>query len=140
MTKKKRSLKQTNPPQIGIFWTVDDEVLVKSISVHDATEVEGKRDSDDSHQDVWEQICLSRKNLRAFSYDHFPRGRVIYDAAEDRFHLYGDKCILKREDLVNRIIESMTLSNGKTDAISDIHYRCRSCNPDFLSDSDLPEI
>ncbi len=127
-------------PRVGIFWVVEDQLIIDSVPVSEASEIDGKRDHDASHWNHWERVCDSQKNLSQFSYDHFPRGRVIYDAKADRFNIFADKCILKNTYTLGRLHHAMHLPESKTRPNSDAHYRCHKCDSKFISDIDLAEI
>jgi hypothetical protein len=80
-----------------------------------------------SHIDVWEQRRLDGKAPGESEYEDFPRGRVIYNTKTQRFTLLADRCILKDNGIVSKIMSEMKLPNQKTDKGTDSHYRCSAC-------------
>jgi len=79
-----------------------------------------------SHIDHWIRLQRNGEVSKAMEYEEQPRGRVVYDGREQRFHLMADRCILRRRDVVAGIMEAMHLPDDTTLATDD-HYRCFWC-------------
>jgi len=78
------------------------------------------------HIDHWERLQRTGAVPADVEYEEEPRGRVVFDGREQRFHLMADKCILGRRDVVAGIMEVMHLPDD-TAVSTDEHYRCRHC-------------
>jgi hypothetical protein len=96
-------------PSVGIFWFVPANMFAMSALITDMTPLAEapKRDGPTvhnlSHEEFWSTLArLSLKNLRAqglpssiagAEFDTHPRGRVDYDAGQQRFTIYADRRI-----------------------------------------------
>src|SRR4051812_44130878 len=93
-------------PCVGIVWGVadDDNPLRLVTDLTPLTEAEPYGEClthPGGHYDVWERwrrlgpAALARRGLPALiawhEYEHFPRGRVVYDVGTRRFTLYADR-------------------------------------------------
>ena len=84
------------------------------------------------HYEIWESwrrlgpAGLVRRGLPALiawhEYEHFPRGRVVFDTTANRFTLYADRRLQER-GVLSRIFEEFGLDAGDCDVRSDAHYR-----------------
>ncbi|PYV74242.1 MAG: hypothetical protein DMG97_09270 [Acidobacteria bacterium] len=59
-------------------------------------------------------------------YDEPPRGRVMYNTKTRRFTLLADKCILKDNRVISKIMSQLHLPRN-TEMDTDSHYRCSTC-------------
>lgn len=121
-------------PKIGIFWDVDGELVSDTLSVTDAPPTNGIRDSDANHHKFWKQWTRKRNCFRVYSYDHFPRGRIVYREENRTFIIYGDRCLISNEAFVKMLQELFGLSPEQCEIKSDFHYQCHRCNPFFVSE------
>jgi len=125
MTTRKNNQQE---PHLGIFWLLQSRRLViDSAPLADAEEYGDSLTHSRSHIDVWEDLHRSGEVPPGIEYEEAPRGRVGYHRRSDRFIVYADKCILRREALLNRIIRAMHLPPKQTDFLADPHYRCYRC-------------
>ena len=94
------------PPCVGIVWAVADGSgpLLLITDLTPLAEAEPYGDfltHPHGHHEVWEgwrrlgPAGLARRGLPALiawhEYEHFPRGRVVFDTITDRFTLYSDR-------------------------------------------------
>jgi hypothetical protein len=114
-------------PQVGIFWFFRDRIIVDSTPLSKAEPYGNALGHTISHIDFW--TLQQRKGAvpAEVEYEEPPRGRVVFDRQEKRFHLMADKCILGRRDVVGRLMAAMNLPPGKTTEGRDEHYRCHEC-------------
>ncbi len=85
-----------------------------------------------AHYEVWEgwrrlgPAGLARNGLPTLiawhEYEHFPRGRVVFDTGTGRFTLYADRK-LQAPSVVGAILHAFGLDPGLCDVRSDPHYR-----------------
>jgi hypothetical protein len=74
-----------------------------------------------------------------YAKEAHPRGRVVYNGKTQRFALYADRCILKIESFVKRIMKAMHLMTNQTDVATDGpdgHYNCARCLEAFSDHHD----
>lgn len=110
-------------PRIGLFWFIGadmDELIGLSHSVVAIPTIGGFRTIEEGHYDTWRALCRSRKNLSAYGYEFFPRGRVNWSEA-DGFILLADKMIVA-SGKHHAVISSWFLP-GSTKIMTDSHYR-----------------
>ena len=62
-------------------------------------------------------------------YSVHPGGRVVFHTLSSQYTLYADRCILRRKNLVRKIIAEMRLPRDHTTTATDDHYRCAQCLP-----------
>lgn len=133
----RRSDSEAQSGKIGIFWEVNGELIFKTTMVSDVHSVEGIRDVDDDHFSYWDQLAISRSDLIMYSYDHFPRGRIVYREADNKFVIFGDRCVLSNKKFIGRLRNEFGLLPRHCVVKSDGHYQCHRCNPFFVSDSTI---
>ena len=74
------------------------------------------------------------KLLSYLSYDFYPRGRVNYAKVQDKYMLYLDYCLVKKRQTIRLIKRKLYLFGQRVEILTDEHYQCRVCNPDYIPD------
>jgi hypothetical protein len=59
---------------------------------------------------------------------------VNYARLDGRYQLYLDRCLLNERSLVQTIIQRMHLADEAVTILTDEHYQCAVCNPDYILD------
>jgi len=113
-------------PRVGIFWLLDGRVIIDSTPLSMTEHYGTALTHPASHIDHWTSLQRNREVPGELEYEMPPRGRVVYDQRERRFHLYADRCILRRRDVGAGIMEAMHLPDD-TALATDDHYRCFRC-------------
>jgi len=114
-------------PHVGIFWLFEDRLIIDSTPLSTAVPYGDCLTYAGGHIDVWTILQNQGAVPSLLEYEEPPRGRVVYDRRHERFVLFADRCILKRKQALRRIMAAMHLPSGKTDTITDAHYRCSKC-------------
>lgn len=120
-------------PHVGIFWAIatsSGEQLLSASCALSAAETYGDcLTFGPGHYQVWqgwrrsrELDSLPRAVVRAFEYEAWPRGRIVFDRVDDRFRLYADRQLFG-ERWIALICERFKLPREKTVAEGDLHYR-----------------
>src|SRR5664280_526824 len=111
---------------VGIFWLFQGRLIIDASSLSEAEPYGDCLTHRNSHIDYWTgQQCLGTVPLDV-EYEEPPRGRVVYNAKAQKFHLLADRCILKDPATVARVMIAMHLPvNTIVDA--DPHYKCPGC-------------
>jgi len=115
---------------LGIFWLFKGQLILNTSPLS-----EGERFGDflshpQSHLDHWTEMQLRGEVPHGIKYEKPPRGRVAYNVKTKRFEFYADRCILKKDLVVKRIIAAMCLPVTLTDTSTGGawgHYRCFWC-------------
>jgi hypothetical protein len=119
---------QAAAPKVGILFVHDEYPWIDSTPLEEAVLYGDVLNHDKGHDAYWEELQASGSVPRDEEYDECSRGRVCYDTKSKTFHLYLDRCILKRKEMVERIIRAMNLPPGPLTEIElDSHYRCPGC-------------
>jgi hypothetical protein len=119
---------QATATKVGILFVHDNYVWIDSTPLEEAVLYGDVLTHDKGHDTYWEELQASGSVPRDEEYDECSRGRVCYDIKTKTFHLYLDRCILKRKELVERIIRTMNLPpETSTETRLDSHYRCPGC-------------
>jgi len=115
-------------PRVGIFFVQDKYLWIDSTPVEEALLYGDVQTHDKGHDAYWEELQARGSVPRDVEYDECPRGRVCFGTRAKTFHLYLDRCILSRSDMVEKIIRAMNLPPGPLTKIElDSHYRCPGC-------------
>ncbi len=122
---------------VGIVWGVRDVsgpllLLTDRTSLGEAERYGNFLTHPRGHHDVWERwrrlgpAGLARRGLPAaiawHEYEHFPRGRVVFDTTTDRFTLYADRR-LQAPPTLPRVLRAFGLDPARCTVRSDPHYR-----------------
>ena len=119
---------QAAAPKVGILFVHEEYPWIDSTPLDEAVLYGEVLTHDKGHDAYWEELQASGSVPRDEEYDGCPRGRVCYDTKTKTFHLYLDRCILKRKEMVERIIRAMNLPPEiSTEIRLDSHYRCPGC-------------
>ena len=123
-------------PHVGIFFYANSSLHIESTPLSQAEQ----RGEDflihaGDHKYYWENtLAPSIPGHRDKSYDFFPRGRVAYSIKDGKFLLYHDICIPQTQ--ITEVMAIMNLPEPPATVIElDVHYRCASCNENYVSDS-----
>ena len=124
-------------PRVGIVWGVRGGGGPSAL-VLDRTPLAAAEPYGDflthprGHHEVWEgwrrlgPAGLARRGLPAaiawHEYEHFPRGRAVFDARTGRFTLYADRR-LQTPTVLPRVLRAFGLDPARCDARSGPHYR-----------------
>jgi hypothetical protein len=128
MTAKTRppSKRRKKQPHVGIFWLVGGKLVIDSVLLSEAEPYGDHLTHPRSHVDVWEQLRLGGKVPGESEYEELPRGRVVCNTKTQRFTILADRCILKDNGIVSKIMSEMKLPRN-TETDTDSHYRCFLC-------------
>lgn len=128
---------RTPEPCVGIFWLFRDEIIIDSAPLSKAEPYGTALTHPTGHIDYWTRLQHTGAVPAEVEYEEPPRGRVVFDKREQRFHLLADKCILSRRKVVREIMDAMHLPPGKTSEDRDEHYRCFECLSPAVDDDDF---
>lgn len=106
---------------VGIFWVWEEKVFAFPVALGDATRTGDHLDSPGTHDQLWEQVKRQAPQLRHDEYFSLPRGRVVYDTAQDRFTVFLDNVLMKPE-IKRKLREAFQLPVRKTLFERDSHY------------------
>ena len=123
------SRKKPKPSQVvlvGIFFVVNDRVLVESSRLSEAELGAEFADHRRGHELFWSELQDQGRVPRDQEYFEFPRGRSVYNNLAGQHVVYMDKCITKRPDLVREIKRRLQLP-ARVAILTDPHYRCPVC-------------
>ncbi|HMG84817.1 MAG TPA: hypothetical protein VK574_03700 [Terracidiphilus sp.] len=121
--------KQINQGQslVGIFWLIGDRLILDTSPLSEAEPYGDCLGHRTSHIDYWTAQQGLGTVSREIEYEEPPRGRVVFNTRTQRFALYADRCILKRQAVVERIMDTMHLPTSHTNIGTDGHYKCSKC-------------
>ena len=118
-----------NESIIGIFWIYKNQIFFKTQKLKDIKMVNGFKDSNLSHYQVWDEIKNKHPKFYLFEYEDIPRGRIVYDTIENKFIVYCNKDILKNEVSKKLILKNFDLLNKKVVFKEDEHYNIYNIKP-----------
>jgi hypothetical protein len=120
------SERQKEEPQVGIFWVVRGNLLIDSTRLGQAEAYGEQLTHPRGHAEIWEQFQQKGLVFPEVKYEEHPRGRVMYNTKTKRFLLLADRCILRDEKVVRKVLTELRLPRG-TETGTDEHYRCSIC-------------
>jgi len=121
-------------PQVGIFYVIDGALYLECTPVLEAEAYGDFQTHPNGHMEWWPWLIRHLNLRRPLSYDYYPRGRVNYAKPEGRYQLYPDCCLLKEPHMIQAIIQRMHLADQAVAILTDEHYKCVVCNPDYVPD------
>jgi hypothetical protein len=114
-------------PRVGIFWVVGRRLLFDSTPVSEAELYGDCKNHPRGHIDHWRQMQMTGVVPFDVEYEEPPRGRCVFNVKVDKFTILADRCILKKRNLVKKIMEELQLPPETTVCDTDPHYRCYKC-------------
>jgi len=108
---------------IGIFWIFENKIFSETQKINDIKTINGFKDSDLSHYQVWNKIRNQHPKFYLYEYEDIPRGRVVYNVSKNKFVIYCNENILQDEILKRLILEKFQLLNEKSVFQEDEHYK-----------------
>ena len=134
----RRKLMPVITPSLGILWAVTDPHGQTYLLAHPCALADGEPYGDcitspAAHYETWEAwrrgrpkppLALLAPIILRDQYEHWPRGRIVYEKTTDRFVIYADRQLLTPAWLA-QIKTCFHLPPEWTIARSDPHY-CRS--------------
>lgn len=115
-------------PKVGIFFFVSGKIIIDAVPVEQG-ESYGDAIQHGGHYEFWEKLVpknIAERNLKAWSYDAYPRGRVVCFPKRKIFRIYHDAC-LKPEKQIQKVVVKFELEGIKTELMKDAHYKCDRC-------------
>lgn len=119
-------------PSVGIFWRVGNHLLVERTPLAQAEPYGDCLTHSGGHYERWEVWQgLGAKQLRidgfpsqiaCSEYEHWPRGRVVYERPGERFVIYADRRLQKPE-LIEQLRTVFGLHDTSSIIRGDPHYR-----------------
>ena len=113
-------------PHVGIFWLVNDKLLIDSTPLSEAETYGDHLTHPHSHLEVWTMFQRNGTVPREVEYEEPPRGRVMYNMRTQQFILLADRCILQDKGIIGKIKLEIGLPKD-TELGPDSHYRCFAC-------------
>jgi len=80
---------------VGIFWIDRGQLIMAAVPLAEGVDDGFFVNGMDDHDPYWETVQRTHTHLRDFEYDQVPRGRVLFNKAEQRFYGYLDKVLCK---------------------------------------------
>jgi hypothetical protein len=114
---------ENNMVKVGVFWIYRKTVVGRAIDLETGEEgVPGLIDSPDNHADLWEKVVLGAfPELCDHQYFDIPRGRVLWDANNERAIVYLDAS-LNAPEIRAEIARFFDLYDDAITWRSDAHY------------------
>ena len=119
-------LNQRSVPRVGLFYFVEGKLWIDATPLAEAGSYGDFRIHEPGHLGDWNEL-VSRGVVPDAEYEVFSRGRVVYHTKTGQYTLYADPCVLRRKELVRRIIRKMGLPKDHTRTRTDDPYRCQRC-------------
>jgi hypothetical protein len=108
---------------IGVFWIYKSQIYFKSIITDDVKAINGFKDSDFAHYQVWNELSSQNKDFYLYEYEDIPRGRVIYDIKSSQFIVYSNYDIINSDEAKALIIKGFNLRVDNVLFKNDDHYK-----------------
>ena len=117
---------------VGPYWFVRDESGTNVLIAHGCVLTKAERYGQfltcpHGHYDLWDRWRAGSRGarttaiVRAFEYEEWPRGRVVFDSVPRQFLVYADAQIFRR-DLQERILQRFRIPPNIALFLRDEHY------------------
>jgi hypothetical protein len=113
-------------PRVGIFWLVGKRLVIDTMPLSDAGDYGDFKIYEGDHVTLWAEMEKRGEVPRDTDYEEHPRGRVNFNTKTQQFTLFLDRCILRKKNIVAKLISLMHLPND-TALSTDAHYQCFRC-------------
>lgn len=113
-------------PHVGIAFLVSDRLFTESTPLSESEEYGDFRIHGPGHDAFWSRLL--KEGSVSGEYDEWPRARVAYSVCDEQFRLLADRCILRRPEVIQRILDRLHLPRTTVTA-TDSHYLCPACVP-----------
>ena len=121
--------REAGRPEVGIFWALpNNEILSQTTAMENAIDYGDSKTSPAEHMGTWrtlQRVANDYPNVRDHEYEYWPRGRINYNKAEDRYYLYADRKILENEKALRAVMKEFNLPGPKTKTSTDPHYQSK---------------
>jgi hypothetical protein len=126
-------------PSVGIFWLIPSGgkavLFTQQSALRDAEPYGECLTHPVGHYELWERLqalpfaTLKKKGLpveiKSTEYEHYPRGRVVYEKLSETFVIYAD-ARLQVPEVTSKIMQAFQLEGQSSVVVrSDSHYRTR---------------
>lgn len=102
-------------PKVGIFWFLDNHIVVFSENDRDVVEVAGFKDSQYDHWSKWEQVKQAfPQEAGDGDYSSKPRGRVIWAGIRDQYEIIVGSELSNDMGKINKVMIEFSLPVEKT--------------------------
>ena len=108
---------------IGVFWISKSQIDFKSIITDNVKAINGFKDSDFAHYQVWNEISSQNKDFYLYEYEDIPRGRVVYDVENSQYIVYANNDIINSDEAKALIINGFNLKIDSVLFKYDEHYK-----------------
>ena len=126
---------ENNSPQVGIFWVIavtdGARLLAASCALNEAEAYGDCLTYGPGHYQIWqgwrrsrELDAAERAVVRAYEYEDWPRGRIVFNQVQDRFILYSDRKLM-HPATIEGIQQRFKLPAGRIAIEADFHYQSR---------------
>ena len=125
---------QRETPHLGIFWVLqmpngEAQLLAVGCPMDQAETYGDCLTYGPGHYETWAQWRrgthidpVLRAIVRAYEYEDWPRGRIVFDRSRNLFILYADSKLLTPAT-IGRIETQFHLPAERTEVQSDLHYQ-----------------
>jgi hypothetical protein len=124
----------SHSPRVGIFYVIGMDVYIESAPMIEGEDLGDFTTYPNGHIEYRPVLTKRLKLSSCLSYDFYPRGRVSYAKAQDKYMLYLDRCLVKNRQTIRLIKKELCLSNQRVELSTDEHYQCSICNPHYVPD------
>ncbi len=118
-------------PSVGIFWSIDNTLLLDRSPLAQAELYGDCLTHPDGHYEQWERWRrLGIRQLRRLGYptiittteyEAWPRGRVVYEKPKAQFIIYADRR-LHAQAIVSALVAAFGLVDQSWRVMADAHY------------------
>jgi len=115
----------TMKPKIGIFWIHKSKIYLKSIGLDQVKVIDGFKDSDFGHYQVWDEMSAQNKELYIYEYEDIPRGRIVYNVNHGLFIVYSNEDIINSDEAKKLIMDAFGLNDEAVSFQYDAHYKIK---------------
>jgi hypothetical protein len=116
---------------IGIFYLINGRIVSESVPLRTIRPSGGVRTYPRQHYELWSKLQKKDPDLYDLDCYALPRGRVLYNEKTRKFQILADRHVLKRDQVIDRILKDFRLEKSDVEFREDEHYRCAVCKKEL---------
>lgn len=124
----KRVVASSREPQLAVFWYIPESNTFIGDRGHTSEGIYSGNfcQLDYNHSQRWDTWKKAYR-LPNVQYDHYPRGRIIFNSKTGKYIVVCDPCIADREKVKRSLCYEYGLDRSKVTWETDEDYDCNEC-------------
>jgi hypothetical protein len=110
-------------PRVGIFWLIGQRLVIGSMPLSKASKYGDCKIYEGDHITLWSEMEKRGEVPRDTDYEENSRGRANFNMKTQQFNLFLDRCIMRKKNVVKKLMLLMHLPSDTELSTDDQHER-----------------